>query len=585
MRLGLLILISFIGLQSIAQPDSIRFYPYGKMDSVYITKEVISVLDLYPDFASDCAHGHICCQAGCGCCTELSRAQVYDSKSYRLGDGARRTEVFERYNYAATHAPSTVQYVFTDQSSEVVSSYYSAARSEFYRHKDAYRMGNQGEQRAVDSEFKSGNVGVFDENRRYFIITYKGEIYKPNYPSKEKLTDDLYCVSLVIAGSRWYGFTNKDGNEVGKGISYKFVGDMNAEGNMICQVGYDQYSLVNKKGESVFAGPFIDIKDLGEGLFAVRTAKGFQLVNDNGEYLGKIYEGISNLSDGMISFSKNRKVGFLNKAGEVVIRAQFEWAQDFHDDRAAVMRGKQWGFIDKTGRLIIPCKFDRIRNFDDDRAPVAVGSNSNTDKWGVINKKGEYILDPKYDEIYEYKNGLAKVNINGQGEGFIDREGKELFECIYFVDGYGTKDSWFRFGKAIIRPVGGHSISFLINEKGEKVLEIKDQWRSRFVQLTSRSEFVPLINVTDAKNRKSVIDLEGNIVISKKWDAIYVMTEEWALVGENDSWSVLNFKEGFEKVIFKGTLNEIPTRNIFSFKNEKSEIVRFDIYGNEVTSY
>jgi hypothetical protein len=47
----------------------------------------------------------------------------------------------------------------------------------------------------------------------------------------------------------------------------------------------------------------------------------------------------------------------------VVIPAQFEDARDFSEQLAAVKSGAKWGFIDKAGKIVIPAQFETVGAF------------------------------------------------------------------------------------------------------------------------------------------------------------------------------------------------------------------------------
>jgi hypothetical protein len=121
---------------------------------------------------------------------------------------------------------------------------------------------------------------------------------------------------------------------------------------------------------------------------------------------------IGKLSEGLIGFRTDNKIGFINTEGREIIEAHYNWAYDFHSVRAVVYNVDKWGFIDTTGKLIIPFIYDQVRNYS--LAVGAIGQNTNKDRWGIINTSGKYILEPTYDELYVFKDGLAKAIINGQ---------------------------------------------------------------------------------------------------------------------------------------------------------------------------
>src|SRR5689334_9183231 len=50
----------------------------------------------------------------------------------------------------------------------------------------------------------------------------------------------------------------------------------------------------------------------------------------------------------------NGKYGYINKSAKVVIRPQFDQAEQFSEGYAAVEMGNSWGYIDRNGKLVIP---------------------------------------------------------------------------------------------------------------------------------------------------------------------------------------------------------------------------------------
>ena len=55
-------------------------------------------------------------------------------------------------------------------------------------------------------------------------------------------------------------------------------------------------------------------------------------------------------------FSENGKFGF-KRGNTVVIQPQYEYADHFREGRAAVEMNKKWGFIDESGKLVIEPKY------------------------------------------------------------------------------------------------------------------------------------------------------------------------------------------------------------------------------------
>ncbi|EFV4699761.1 WG repeat-containing protein, partial [Campylobacter coli] len=57
----------------------------------------------------------------------------------------------------------------------------------------------------------------------------------------------------------------------------------------------------------------------------------------------------------------NRKYGFMDKNGKIVIEPKFDSIWDFSEELARVELNRRWGFIDRSGKFVIKPKFDDIR--------------------------------------------------------------------------------------------------------------------------------------------------------------------------------------------------------------------------------
>lgn len=88
------------------------------------------------------------------------------------------------------------------------------------------------------------------------------------------------------------------------------------------------------------------------------------------------------------------KYGFLDCNEDIVIPAQFDYADDFQQDMALVRIGYKFGWIDMMGKIIIPVKYTDARNFYHGFARVKLGE-SKRGVWRVIDKQGNIIQDKR----------------------------------------------------------------------------------------------------------------------------------------------------------------------------------------------
>jgi hypothetical protein len=75
-------------------------------------------------------------------------------------------------------------------------------------------------------------------------------------------------------------------------------------------------------------------------------------------------------TDKLQRFIYEGRIGFLDKNGEVVIPAKYNFAESFHEGLASVKLNGKYGFIDKTGKEIIPPKYDDAGSFNEGLASV-----------------------------------------------------------------------------------------------------------------------------------------------------------------------------------------------------------------------
>ena len=61
-----------------------------------------------------------------------------------------------------------------------------------------------------------------------------------------------------------------------------------------------------------------------------------------------------------IVVDKKGKVGFADTNGNVVIKCQYESAQQFSNGFAIVTKSNKQGIIDATGKVVLPIKYSQI---------------------------------------------------------------------------------------------------------------------------------------------------------------------------------------------------------------------------------
>ena len=106
-----------------------------------------------------------------------------------------------------------------------------------------------------------------------------------------------------------------------------------------------------------------------------------------------------------------------------VVSGKYDFQGPYCNGLAKVKKNKKWGFIDSTGNVVVAPKYDEVENFKDGLARVRKTQHGqNGGGWGMINTQGQEIVKPMFDWIYDFEDGKAKVKSNG-AEGYIDKNG------------------------------------------------------------------------------------------------------------------------------------------------------------------
>ena len=103
----------------------------------------------------------------------------------------------------------------------------------------------------------------------------------------------------------------------------------------------------------------------------------------------------------------------------MVSSANLSWCLKPSKDKST----KKYGYVNKAKEWVIDAQFDKAKKFDEGIAEVILDG-----KVGLINETGSYLTEPKYDNIASFKDGLAEVKLNKK-IGLIDKTGQRYESC------------------------------------------------------------------------------------------------------------------------------------------------------------
>jgi WG containing repeat len=171
----------------------------------------------------------------------------------------------------------------------------------------------------------------------------------------------------------------------------------------------------------------------------------------------KNYDYVDNCVCGLSKVQKDGKVGYVDKAGVVVIKLQYDEGMTSREGYVAVRIGSKWQYLDSLGKAITEPLYDNAVSFSNGMAAV-----SKNNLYGYINKSGDVIIQFEFSNARDFTEGLAPAsNVKGYW-GFIDTKGTWAIKPIYdFTDSFDG-------GKA--RVIKGGSV-FYIDKQNKTVPE------------------------------------------------------------------------------------------------------------------
>jgi hypothetical protein len=203
----------------------------------------------------------------------------------------------------------------------------------------------------------------------------------------------------------------------------------------------DKWGFIDEHGDTKipfkfdYAGLFVD------GYATVGKTGGkdylYGIINKAGVLVVPMkYEGVGDVSEGLISVAIDGKMGFINLKGVQIIPMKFDIKSgqmaDFVNGFAKITIDNKVGYIDKKGNEIAPPKYAGGTDFKEGMAVVGKDTNWNKktsdgskipNAWGYIDATGKEVIPCQYENAGSFENSVADVHIDGY-EFHIDKTGK-----------------------------------------------------------------------------------------------------------------------------------------------------------------
>ncbi len=382
--------------------------------------------------------------------------------------------------------------------------------------------------------------------------------------------------------------------------------ELNSEGSSFPILFYEDvarlkleygWSYINRQGTKINRNLYDDAYNFQEGVAVVKHAGKFGMINKQGNVIVPLeYPVLRPMSNGLALFCEinafgDSLYGYLNKAGEVVIKPQYSAATSFAPNglAGACKAGLNCGYIDKQGYIAIKFQYKSVGPFKGEKAEVTKGSskifidrtgtevkvppkfqikenvfkeglavteNLETGKFGYKDKQGKIVIDHLYEEAYGFNNGLAAVKNDGRF-GAVNKRGELIiplkFESISILK-HGLipvkeNGKWYHYNASgNLYTMEGYDLAGALSDGMGLVCK---ENRCGYIDSTG-TEVIPrqytragafsqgLAHVfVGTKLKYGYIDRHNNIVLAPKYDSATPFTSEGKAkvsIGKNEFW-------------------------------------------------
>lgn len=201
----------------------------------------------------------------------------------------------------------------------------------------------------------------------------------------------------------------------------------------------DEYfaGLINNKGQILLQPKYKSIQYFPKtNIYIVETEKGSSLLNEDLKEI-KIgaYDKIEATKEAsLLKVYKDKKYGFIDTNGNLVINLIYDEAENFSEGLAAVVKDGKWGFINENGATVIDFNYiGKMESFKNGYARFYKGNFTTMGRYTsfratFIDKMGNYVLEPTYEDIYYISKNKA-IGVRNGSKYLVDlKTNSEIFE-------------------------------------------------------------------------------------------------------------------------------------------------------------
>ena len=363
---------------------------------------------------------------------------------------------------------------------------------------------------SFESMYKSNDsLYILKKSNGYFISNKQGAISK-KFNGLSYLKDDLF----VFQTDKKYGVVKSNGKIIVQAI-YNNISKLDNNYLLVTSAA-EREGIIDYNGKIVLPANYLSIVSVSSELYVLDLRKKYEDPNSNHKlyniskneiYNNFNFDDLSSISEGMLLYSKNGKIGYIDSLVNIKVQPLFSadilneiiepgyegdggndecyGANDYSNDLeseyfsrydllgnfsfglATVKITDQYGYINTSGDIAIPIIYDMAYRFHDNVSIVAFKTNNDEYKFNIINRLGANLvenIDPlnyyNKQHFLLYKKSGYYFKINTINYEIEDLKISDVYENIFLSkNGYHsfykgceihiTKSGWALMDKNI----------------------------------------------------------------------------------------------------------------------------------------
>ncbi|MBQ2873381.1 MAG: WG repeat-containing protein [Bacilli bacterium] len=320
--------------------------------------------------------------------------------------------------------------------------------------------------------FFQGLAKVKNRQNLYGFINKEGkEVITPAYLDTREFSEGLSAVQ--DPDSFLWGFINKKG-ELVIPYQYRDAGCF-SEGYASVQLTNGNWIFINKDGLRDFSGEYAEVhSEFSEGYALVRlNGKSEKTFIDKRGIIKGSYKNATHFSNGLAVVEDDKNYYIINQNFYPIStknKSEFSKIEGNTELLFLTKNFNCYGFLTEQFEEIIPIDFEKAEKFSDGMAKVKLSSN-----WeGYVTRKGKIMAfsnNYQYEELNNFHQGLARVKSAATYlYGYINKKGEETIKCEY--------EDAMEFNEGLAGVVDTDGVFHYIDKYGKKIITLPQMYFS-----------------------------------------------------------------------------------------------------------